>query len=296
MIPGITVSHMDREINWKKLKMSGVKFAFIRATEFPDKKIQLKIDPHFQNNLEEVTSNGIQWGAIHLFRTHIDPVIQAKIFCKTVGQFSSLPPVVDLKTSATKGERLNYKVRSFVESVEKISEKKPIIFTTGDFWRSYMCSEKMSHTDWAKKYPLWVSQYSSLWPNAIYPWAAWEFWQYTDKGEIPGIENRVQMNWFNGSEKDLIEKYHSITYLSHQPESRFVVEMKQAKMIVGEKAEKTEHLPQNFKGDFQEPNRQFRHTYSQRSEMQDNQKKYIYENGNSIREEDWLNTYFSLKA
>jgi len=35
MIPGIDVSHWQKTIDWKKVKKSGVRFAFFKATEFP---------------------------------------------------------------------------------------------------------------------------------------------------------------------------------------------------------------------------------------------------------------------
>ena len=38
MIPGIDVSHWQGDIDWLKVAQCGVKFAFIKATEFPDKK------------------------------------------------------------------------------------------------------------------------------------------------------------------------------------------------------------------------------------------------------------------
>ena len=107
MIPGIDVSHWQREIDWSEVKRSGVKFAFLKATEFPDKRTSLFVDGEMRKNIEGASDNGIFWGAYHFFRTHIDPVIQAKVYCETVGDFNSLPPVLDLEVAGSKGERLN---------------------------------------------------------------------------------------------------------------------------------------------------------------------------------------------
>ena len=38
MIPGIDISHWQGVIDWAKVAQSGVKFAFIKATEFPDRR------------------------------------------------------------------------------------------------------------------------------------------------------------------------------------------------------------------------------------------------------------------
>jgi len=207
MIPGIDVSHWQHDINWSEVKRSGVQFAFIKATEFPDRKTTLFVSPKMRENINGAGGNGIHWGAYHFFRTHIDPILQAQAFCETVGYFPSMPPVCDLEAAGSKGERLNLKVRLFLDEVERITHRKPIIYTSGGFWRSYMAYEKSAHTDWARQYSLWIAQYTNMWPSPLYPWAGWEFWQYSNKGRIPGIQTDVDLNWFNGSMKDLEQRF-----------------------------------------------------------------------------------------
>lgn len=118
-----------------------------------------------------------------------------------------MPPVLDLEVAGSKGEKLNIKVQQFLDEVERLTNRKPIIYTSGSFWRSYMMYEKRVHSDWARVYPLWMARYTSLWPTPIYPWAGWDFWQYTDSGKIPGIKTHVDLNWFNGSEAELVERF-----------------------------------------------------------------------------------------
>ena len=207
MIPGIDVSHWQGLIDWSEVRRSGVLFAFIKATEFPDKRTKIHVDVRLKENIEGANNNGILWGAYHFFRTHIDPVIQAQVFCETVGKFLSLPPVLDLEVAGCKGKKLNQKVSAFLEETEKISGRRPIIYTSGGFWRPMMMYEKRTDADWAKEYPLWLAQYTSTWPTPCYPWAGWDFWQYSDKGRLPGIKAAVDLNWFNGSLLELQEKY-----------------------------------------------------------------------------------------
>lgn len=254
MIPGIDVSHWQREIDWSEVKRSGVKFAFIKATEFPDKRTSLFIDGEMRKNITGASANGIFWGAYHFFRTHIDPVIQAKVYCETVGTFDSLPPVLDLEVAGSKGERLNHKVRQFLDEAERITNKRPIIYTSGGFWRSYLGYEKRAHTDWARAYPLWVAQYTTLWPSPLYPWAGWEFWQYSDKGKIPGVITHVDLNWFNGSVEELNRKY--VAGDNSYPE--LVAPNLDANTELSETNNNTKLYPisgnqDNFRGDFQEP-------------------------------------------
>jgi len=273
MIPGIDVSHWQDNIDWAEVKRSGVKFAFIKATEFPDKKTSLFIDNTLQINIRGAAENNIHWGAYHFFRTHIDPVIQAQVFCETVGEFNSLPPVMDLEAAGSKGERLNHKVRQFLEEVVRITGRTPIIYTSGGFWRSYMMYEKLNHTDWAGNYPLWLAHYTNLWPSPLYPWAAWDFWQYSDHGRIPGINTHVDLNWFNGSESELIEKFVNQKLSLENSISN------DEQLMVHEPAAQSKSLDSHYKGDYQESD-------------QMKQSQNLYASKYSANQEEWIRSYF----
>ena len=296
MIPGINISHWQRTINWDEVKRSGVQFAFIHATEFQNRTTNLSIDPHFISNLDGVTQNNMFWGAVHIFSTHIDPVLQAKVFCEVVGDFNSLPPVLKIMEAGSKGERLNYKAKLFVETVAELSGRKPIILTNETFWQGYMCHEKESHADWAREYPLWISQYSSLWPTALYPWAAWDFWQYSDKGSIPGVETDVHMSWFNGSEKEFFQKYANQAAIGRQKSTPITVEGKHANWIADDFSPKTAHDAVPYKGDFQEDIQQFRHTGLAQGSVRTKNKKVISENDGTGQVEEWIKNYFFQPA
>lgn len=207
MVPGIDVSHWQSDIDWRKVAEAGVQFAFLKASEFPDKKIKMCEDEKFKVNREGCIENGILWGAYHFFRTHIDPIHQAESFCNLVGEVNSLPLVLDLEVAGCKGTKLVHKVKSFVDTVTEISGRKPIIYTSGGFWRPFLTYENISDVDWAVEYPLWVARYTSQWPGTIYPWGGWDFWQYSDHGRIPGIKTNVDLNWFAGSLDDMREQF-----------------------------------------------------------------------------------------
>ncbi|MCD6577830.1 MAG: glycoside hydrolase family 25 protein [Anaerolineaceae bacterium] len=293
MIPGIDVSHWEQEIDWSEVKRSGVKFAFIKATEFPEKRTSLFIDNELRKNIKGASENGILWGAYHFFRTHVDPVIQAKVFCETVGEFKSLPPVLDLEAADLKGERLNYKVRLFLDETERITNKRPIIYSSPGFWGSYMACEKMSHTNWAREYTLWIAQYTTLWPRPLYPWAGWDFWQYTDKGKIPGITSHVDLNWFNGSVEELEWKYktsdnsHLDTYELAR-DANLGIE----KINDGAKLSPIAQVQESFRGDFQEPFQQLSIIDHQDKKITRRNRKAIPELDNNQREEEWIKAYF----
>lgn len=234
MIPGIDVSHWQGVIDWSKVKAAGVKFAFLKASEFPDKKITMYVDDKFEVNRKGAEENGIYWGAYHFFRTHVDPITQAEAFCKLVGNVTSLPLVLDLEVAGCKGSKLVRKVKSFVETVTSASGRKPIIYTSGGFWRPYMTYEKLTDVDWAVEYPLWMARYTSQWPGTIYPWGGWDFWQYSDKGRIPGVKASVDLNWFVGSLEDLQTRFLPKVSTSKEMMDEVRDEMAQPIQILGE--------------------------------------------------------------
>jgi len=293
MIPGIDVSHWQREIDWSEVKRSGVKFAFIKATEFPDKRTSLFVDGEMRKNIAGASTNGLLWSAYHFFRTHIDPVIQAKVFCETVGNFNSLPPVLDLEAAGSKGERLNYKVRQFLDETERITNRRPIIYSSGGFWRSYLAYEKRAHTDWARAYPLWIAQYTNLWPTPLYPWAGWEFWQYSDKGKIPGVITNVDLNWFNGSLEELKRKYvvgDNSYPIKVEPDQEAYQEI--IEISAESKFRPAEKMQSIYRGDFQEPAHQRIIIQPKREKITGQNRKSNPNSNNHRREEDWIRTYF----
>ena len=250
MIPGIDVSHWQGEIDWIKVAQSGVKFVFIKATEFPDRRISVFIDQNLKKNINGALQNNILWGAYHFFRTHIDPIIQAQVFCETVGHFNSLPPVMDLEVAGSKGTKLNEKVFTFVKEVQRITGRQTIIYTSGGFWRSYMLYNRRSDSDWAQVYPLWLAQYTSCWPSIPYPWIAWKFWQYSDRGKLPGIPGNVDLNWFIGSYEELISQFVKDESIKSRPlptSSEHQADLATSEPIVGNADDKDEHvIPADF--------------------------------------------------
>ena len=294
-----------------EVKRAGVKFAFIKATEFPDKKTSLYIDERLYENLKGASENGVYWGPYHFFRTHIDPVIQAQAFVETVGQFTSLPPVLDLEVAGCKGEQLNTKVRKFLEEVERLTERKPIIYTSSGFWHPYMMYEKRVHADWARDYPLWMARYTSLWPTPIYPWVGWDFWQYSDSGKIPGIKTHVDLNWFNGSEQELVDRFtlDGATYNPSQSTTAAEeIESDDAIIITSDSLDAKEmtfemakHVNPQYRGDYQEGSqeskRYFANGRGRRKGMRSGKvQSRVMPGARTADEIRWVRSYFVDKA
>jgi lysozyme len=199
MIPGIDVSHYQLDIDWRKVKRAGCQFAFIKGMEFLPKTTVPWTDSKLAQNVAGCRDYDIMYGIYLFYRTHINPYEQAMPFVELIHKYvPDLPPVIDLELSGRYGKELSSQVQAFLGYLEKEIPVKPIIYTSGGFWRSYMIYNRFENAEWAAPYPLWLAQWGGLMPSTLWPWLGATFWQYTQKGRCPGIKTFVDQDWFLG--------------------------------------------------------------------------------------------------
>ena len=202
MIYGIDVSHWQGTIDWQKVATTGVKFAFIKATE--GSKYH---DVKYIANFEGARSAGILTGAYHFLSHNVNAAEQALYFLQVVRQAQEiagckhpLPLVLDCEEPG-RSSVLRPLILDFLAVIEKAGFITPIIYTSPGYWRGYI-----GRHDEFLRYPLWVANYRAPYPQQFYPWLKWSFWQYSEKGAIPGIAgSSVDLDLFNGSLTDLLK-------------------------------------------------------------------------------------------
>jgi len=205
MLPGIDVSHWQKEIDWALVKKAGVRFAFYKATEVPLGKTDLFVDPQLGNNAAGTAANRIHGAPYHFFRTHIPGDYQAVAFIETVRDLPfSLAPVIDLELAGLRGKPMCEQVLAFLLRVEDAFHAKPIIYTSGSFWRTYMIHDKFTNVIPFAGYTLWQAQWGFTMPRPIFPFPMASFWQYSETGRIPGVITHVDLDYFMGDEIGLL--------------------------------------------------------------------------------------------
>ena len=91
-VHGIDVARFQNEIDWRRVALSGVAFAFIKATEGGDLK-----DPQFDRNWQLAARHGVPRGAYHFYYFCTKPEVQARWFIQNVPRRGkALPPVLDM--------------------------------------------------------------------------------------------------------------------------------------------------------------------------------------------------------
>lgn len=195
-IHGIDVSKFQGTIHWQKLsrktaKSTPIYFAFIKATEGLG-----NVDTHFRRNWKNAKNAGLIRGAYHFFLATKSGKAQAENF-KAVVKLESgdLPPVLDIEQLyGVEVNKMKKEIQQWLNAIEDYYGVKPIIYTSAFFYTNFLGDE-------FDDYPIWIAHYQLEQPPNI--GRSWHFWQYSEKGKVPGIKGKVDFNVFNGDEHDL---------------------------------------------------------------------------------------------
>ncbi|MFM1730066.1 glycoside hydrolase family 25 protein [Prescottella soli] len=186
-------------INWFQVRSAGHDFAMVKATEG-----LFYTNPFFAQDSLSMRLAGVARGAYHYADPSASPEAQAAFFAATalaVNQFGGLPPVLDLEaTGGLAAPQLIDWTHRYLNTVQSLTGRTPIIYTYPNFWRT-----AMANTNEFTRYPLWIADYNGRNEPGPLPggWQNWAFWQYTDSGRIPGVNGNVDLNVYSGSMGDI---------------------------------------------------------------------------------------------
>jgi lysozyme len=197
-IHGIDVSRFQGDIDWNAVASSGVKFAWIKATEGGD-----RVDARFQANWTGAKAAGVPRGAYHFVYWCRPPLEEINWFEQNAPvEDDALPPVLDVEatpTSKTCHRHLTQQgaiadMRVMLQEMERHYGKRPIIYTTVDFYEAILSDGAFSD------YPIWVRS-TKHHPAVKYGSRAWAFWQYQSDGQTRGISGNVDRDVFYGTQE-----------------------------------------------------------------------------------------------
>lgn len=194
--PGIDVSYYQEAIQWKRVRKAGVLFAFIRVSDgstFPD--------PRFAQNWQGAGKVGLLRGAYQYFRPEESAVAQADLLITALGRDrGELPPVLDVEDAGGRSpKQISRAIEQWVARVREKLGVEPILYTGPDFWKT-----RVGNADHTTQ-PLWLAHYTQDCPTVPAPWTTWTFWQYTDRGKVPGIVGPVDLDVFAGTYAELLD-------------------------------------------------------------------------------------------
>ncbi|MEY8802299.1 GH25 family lysozyme [Leisingera sp. XS_AS12] len=194
-VHGIDVSRYQGNVDWHQVRRAGVAFAYIKATEGGD-----HTDAKFRDNWRGADRAGLKRGAYHYYYFCRPAAEQARWFIKHVPRdANALPPVLDMewnhrsRTCRTRpdGATVRAEARKFLNILERHYGKRPVIYTTVDFYRDTGIG-RLGGTEF------WLRSVAGH-PQQVYPGQSWSFWQYSGTGAVPGVAGNVDLNTFRGS-------------------------------------------------------------------------------------------------
>ena len=196
-VHGVDVSRWQGDIDWDRLREQGANFAYIKATDGGD-----HLDPMFMKNWRGADEAGLKRGAYHFFYWCRPASEQAAWFIRNVpNDPDALPPVIDVewnhmsscKRRPARATVLE-KMKVFMDRLERHYGKRPIIYTTPDFYEDNLRGA-------FSNYGFWLRSTADI-PAHVYPGRRWLFWQYSGSGKAHGVDGPIDLNVFNGEKSD----------------------------------------------------------------------------------------------
>ena len=194
-VHGFDISHHQGKINWNELAKAQytsfpVRFVFMKASEGGDFS-----DTAFTRNFAEARKHGFIRGAYHFYNPKTDANRQADFFIRSVDlEPGDLPPVLDIETRSDDMDTLRKDLLVWLHRIEAFYRVKPILYT------SYKYKTRFLNDSVFNTYPYWIAHY---YVDSVEYRGSWKFWQHTDVGTLPGIQERVDLNVFNGTLEEL---------------------------------------------------------------------------------------------
>ncbi len=190
---GVDVSAYQGDIDWDKVKASGIDFAMIRLGYRGYESGKLVKDEYAEKNLEGARAAGLRVGAYFFSQAltinEVDQEIE--FILKVLDDFSlDMPVVLDWEIPAPTARTANMDGQTLTDIQLHFCGQmrdrgfQPMIYFN---WHQ---SEHLYNLHALEAYPFWLALYQD---RMEYPWKV-EMWQYTSSGKVPGIAGAVDLN------------------------------------------------------------------------------------------------------
>lgn len=181
----IDVSEWQGDINWKKVKASGISCAILRAG-FGREASQ--VDSEFEQNYKNAKAAGLKLGVYwYSYADSLEDAEREAEACIAVlkGKSFELPVFYDMEESfqtAFGKKTLTAMVKKFMQMVSKAG------FSTGVYANLNWFSNYLDYSALYGRCYIWLAQYHTQAQLKC------DMWQYTSSGTVSGISGGVDMN------------------------------------------------------------------------------------------------------
>ncbi|WP_022778455.1 GH25 family lysozyme [Butyrivibrio sp. AE3009] len=189
---GIDVSKHNGNIDWGAVKGAGIDFAIIRCGYRGSSSGALIVDPMFSANINGAKNAGLNVG-VYFFSQAVneaEAVEEASMVLELISPYSLQYPVyIDVEKSNGRGDAISADertavTRAFLSTIQNAG------YSCG-VYSNKLWFENRINTGSLLDYKIWLAQYVDL---PTYTATRYDMWQYTSKGQVPGIGGNVDMN------------------------------------------------------------------------------------------------------
>ncbi len=191
---GIDVSNYQGEIDWKRVKASGIDFAMIRVGYRGYSKGTVLIDESFESNMKGAAEAGVDVGVYFFSQatTVQEAIEEAWTVIDCIKDYDITYPVVfdweiifgeAARTDSVSVAGLTQSAVAFCDVIESKGYKAMIYFNKRLGLLKYNLAD-------LNKYGFWYAQYYDV-PEFYYKF---DMWQYSCTGTVDGVNGEVDMN------------------------------------------------------------------------------------------------------
>jgi len=193
-VAGIDVSSYQQNIDWELVKDTGIEFAIIRVGYRGWSSGKLDQDDCFVQHIEGALAAGLDVG-VYFFSQALTPeeaAEEAEYTLSLITDYDISGPVVfdweeveahDARTNEMNMLMLTSCADAFCQVVEQAGYEAGVYFNQAYGYEQFNLSS-------LKDYTFWLAEYDET-PSFVYDF---QIWQYTNEGEVPGIEGNVDLN------------------------------------------------------------------------------------------------------
>ncbi|MDR2108765.1 MAG: glycoside hydrolase [Coriobacteriales bacterium] len=191
---GIDVSSHQGAINWRSVAADGIDFAFIRLGYRGSSEGQVYLDQYFEDNYRGATEAGLPIG-VYFFSQAINEAEAHEeaefVLAALAGRALAYPVAYDFEPTGDGSGRANHLPRhqltsdalAFCETIEAGGHRAMIYGNAGDISRYYL--------EVLKGRAIWFAEYDASYPSGQFDFS---IWQYSNSGQVAGINTAVDMN------------------------------------------------------------------------------------------------------
>ena len=195
---GIDVSFYNEDINWQAVKAYGIDYAIIRVGGRTWEQGKLYYDSRALEYLQKAQTAGLKIG-VYFYSTAIDEleaVQEASLALEVVnGRSLDMPIYIDMEYSGmypdARADKLDIATRTeiltaFCETIENSG------YRAGVYSGEYFYRDNIDFNAIAQ-YNIWLANYTANNNLPTYS-KRYDMWQFTDSGQVKGINGGVDMN------------------------------------------------------------------------------------------------------